>query len=57
VGCGTGRHLQHLSHTFNFGEEEINRRITEVLRVWNAPEDLAPRIIRSGDIGEILLDP
>ena len=44
-------------NTFDLGEEEINRRIAEVLRAWNAPEDLAPRIIRSGDIGEILSDP
>ena len=41
-------------NTFALSEEETERRIAEVLRAWNAPAGLAPRIVRSGDIGEIL---
>ncbi len=43
-------------NTFGLGEEETESRIAEVLRAWKAPDGLAPRIIRSGDIGEILAD-
>ncbi len=41
-------------NTFGLKKKEINKRISEVLKVTNAPDELTPLIIRSGDIGEIL---
>ena len=45
-----------LLNTFGLTEEEIDRRVAGVLREAKAQDGLAPRIIRSGDIGEILAD-
>ena len=41
-------------NTFGLKKKDINQRVSEILKVTKAYDELSPLIIKSGDIGEIL---
>ena len=51
IRCGIG---SICLNTFGLKKKELNKRVSEVLNAYKAPDELTPLIIRSGDIGEIL---
>ena len=41
-------------NTFGLKKKEMSKRIEAVLKAENAPDELSPLVIRSGDIGELI---
>ncbi len=53
IALRCGIHSIYLN-TFGLKKKDINQRVSEILKVTKAYDELSPLIIKSGDIGEIL---